>query len=58
MSSSHLSYPSIEPEPSPSTSLDPPHPPRELLKNRLYVGNLHPTVDEYVLLPLLTKGRT
>jgi len=53
--SSHLSYPSLEPEPSPSTSLDPPQPPRELLKNRLYVGNLHPTVDEYTLIQVFSK---
>jgi len=55
MSSSHLSYPSLEPQPSPSTSLEPSHPPRELLKNRLYVGNLHPTVDEYTLIQVFSK---
>ncbi|KAI0777574.1 RNA-binding domain-containing protein [Trametes elegans] len=29
--------------------------PRTLLKDRLYVGNLHPTVDEYTLLQLFSK---
>ncbi|KAI0684654.1 hypothetical protein BC835DRAFT_1292542 [Cytidiella melzeri] len=29
--------------------------PRELLKDRLYVGNLHPTVDEYILLQVFSK---
>jgi hypothetical protein len=44
-----LSYPVSQPEPSTSTSRPRSPPPRELLKNRLYVGNLHPTVDECVL---------
>jgi len=44
--SSLLSYPVSEPEPSTSYPLPRSTPPRELLKNRLYVGNLHPTVDE------------
>ena len=47
--SSLLSYPVSEPEPSTSTSFPRSTPPRELLKNRLYVGNLHPTVDECAL---------
>ncbi|SRR5713226_1105377 len=46
--SSHLSYPSPQSDPSTSTSLPQPPPQRETLKNRLYVGNLHPTVDECV----------
>src|SRR6266702_1364877 len=53
--SSHLSYPAPEaPEGSTSTlrASSPPLP--ELLKNRLYVGNLHPTVDEFVPLYILT----
>ena len=25
--------------------------PRQILKDRLYVGSLHPSVDEFVLLP-------
>ncbi|KAI0365997.1 RNA-binding domain-containing protein, partial [Pilatotrama ljubarskyi] len=29
--------------------------PRTILKDRLYVGNLHPTVDEYTLLQLFSK---
>ncbi|KAI8986841.1 hypothetical protein BD414DRAFT_578105 [Trametes punicea] len=29
--------------------------PRPILKERLYVGNLHPTVDEYALLQLFSK---
>ncbi|KAI5117771.1 hypothetical protein M0805_003590 [Coniferiporia weirii] len=29
--------------------------PRELSKNRLYVGNLHPTVDEYAFLQVFSK---
>ncbi|KAH9994650.1 hypothetical protein BJV77DRAFT_993989 [Russula vinacea] len=35
----------------------PPQPPpqRELLKNCLYVGNLHPTVDEYTLIQVFSK---
>jgi RNA recognition motif-containing protein len=43
MSNHHLSYP------APSTRPPTPTPePRQLLKDRLYVGNLHPTVDECV----------
>lgn len=29
--------------------------PRPLSKNRLYIGNLHPTVDEYTLIQLFSK---
>jgi hypothetical protein len=55
--SSLLSYPVSQPEPSTSTTLPRSSPPRELLKNRLYVGNLHPTVDECVpVLSLLHMG--
>lgn len=44
----HLTYPSAStseeaPPPPPATAQ-----PKVLLKDRLYVGNLHPTVDEYV----------
>ncbi|KAH9991992.1 hypothetical protein BJV74DRAFT_835638 [Russula compacta] len=53
--SSHLSYPAPQSEPSSFTPLVPPSPPRELLKNRLYVGNLHPTVDEYTLIQIFSK---
>ncbi|KAL1694008.1 hypothetical protein GGG16DRAFT_122854 [Schizophyllum commune] len=50
----HLSYPTTEPvvlPPSSSTST----PARPLLKERLYVGNLHPTVDEYTLIRLFQR---
>ncbi|KAL1714975.1 hypothetical protein EV715DRAFT_208523 [Schizophyllum commune] len=50
----HLSYPIAEPvvlPPSSSTSA----PARPLLKERLYVGNLHPTVDEYTLIRLFQR---
>lgn len=53
--SSHLSYPASQSDPSTSTSLPQPPPQRELLKNRLYVGNLHPTVDEYTLIQVFSK---
>jgi hypothetical protein len=57
LTSSLLSYPVSQPEPSTSTTLPRSSPPRELLKNRLYVGNLHPTVDECVpILSLLLMG--
>lgn len=47
--SSHLSYPAPEPPEGSTSALRAPSPPSpELLKNRLYVGNLHPTVDEFV----------
>jgi RNA recognition motif-containing protein len=43
----HLTFPSAESDaPEPPTNALPQ--PRLLLKDRLYVGNLHPTVDEYV----------
>jgi len=50
--SKHLSYPTPSDAPTHSTS---PEQSRPLLKERLYVGNLHPTVDEYTLLQLFTK---
>ncbi|KAI9450588.1 RNA-binding domain-containing protein, partial [Russula earlei] len=53
--SSHLSYPAPEPEPPTSASLPSSPPPRELLKNRLYVGNLHPTVNEHTLIQVFSK---
>jgi hypothetical protein len=47
----HLSYPSdIDPEPT--SGRQQPQQPRQVLKDRLYIGNLHPTVDESVPLPL------
>lgn len=47
ISESLLSYPapSLAPDEVPQTA---PVQPRQLLKDRLYVGNLHPTVDESV----------
>ncbi|KAI0300113.1 hypothetical protein B0F90DRAFT_1725070 [Multifurca ochricompacta] len=53
--SSHLSYPTVDAEASTSTLLALSPPSRELLKNRLYVGNLHPTVDEYTLIQIFSK---
>ncbi|KAG6842114.1 hypothetical protein C0991_002768 [Blastosporella zonata] len=51
----HLSYPSTLDE-SPAESSSAPNPPeRHLLKDRLYVGNLHPSVDEYTLLQIFSK---
>ncbi|KAG5342930.1 putative RNA-binding protein 18 [Termitomyces sp. T112] len=48
----HLSYPStLEESPAESST----HSERPLLKDRLYVGNLHPTVDEYSLLQVFSK---
>jgi hypothetical protein len=53
--SSHLSYPAPEPPEGSTSTLRAPSPPLpELLKNRLYVGNLHPTVDEFVPLCVLS----
>ena len=42
----HLSFPSPEPDSSVPLSQ-----PRQVLKDRLYVGNLHPSVDEYARRP-------
>ncbi|KAJ3487280.1 hypothetical protein NLI96_g3637 [Meripilus lineatus] len=54
ISESLLSYPapSLAPDEVPQTA---PVQPRQLLKDRLYVGNLHPTVDEYTLLQVFSK---
>ncbi|KAF8634059.1 hypothetical protein AX17_004323 [Amanita inopinata Kibby_2008] len=50
----HLSYPSASSDsPEPSASSTPQ--PRRVLKDRLYVGNLHPSVDEYTLLQVFSK---
>ncbi|KAH9027282.1 hypothetical protein EDB84DRAFT_1500451 [Lactarius hengduanensis] len=56
-SESHLSYPTPEApaEGSTSTQRAPSPPLPVLLKNRLYVGNLHPTVDEYTLIQVFSK---
>lgn len=45
---SHLSFPTFD-EPIQSTLSAPAEGPRSLLTDKLYVGNLHPSVDEYVL---------
>jgi hypothetical protein len=42
-----LSYPDPDPDPDPEDTRPPPDKPTtSLLRDRLYVGNLHPTVDE------------
>ncbi|KDQ52904.1 hypothetical protein JAAARDRAFT_183837 [Jaapia argillacea MUCL 33604] len=54
----HLSYPApSQPTASSSSSTKAAiqAQPRPLLKDRLYVGNLHPTVDEYTLIQLFSK---
>jgi RNA recognition motif-containing protein len=54
--SSHLTYPASDPPEGSTSSLRAPSQPLpELLKNRLYVGNLHPTVDEYTLIQVFSK---
>ncbi|KAI0067397.1 RNA-binding domain-containing protein [Artomyces pyxidatus] len=54
-SSALLSYPAPDAGPSrASSSLFQPRQ-RELLKDRLYVGNLHPTVDEHILIQVFSK---
>jgi hypothetical protein len=46
-----ITYPSSDPNPSASSSTVPPSSAsRQLLKDRLYIGNLHPSVDECVSL--------
>ncbi|KAJ7266955.1 hypothetical protein B0H12DRAFT_1098942 [Mycena haematopus] len=50
---SHPTY-SEETEPEASTSKVPAQP-RQVLQDRLYIGNLHPTVDEYSLLQIFSK---
>lgn len=56
-SSSHLSYPTyvLEASTSASTSAISQPQSREILKNRLYVGNLHHTVDEHALIQIFSK---
>ncbi|KAJ7100270.1 hypothetical protein B0H15DRAFT_819538 [Mycena belliarum] len=52
----HLSYPQFSEElvSEPSTSKAAPQS-RQTLQDRLYIGNLHPTVDEYSLLQIFSK---
>lgn len=47
----HLTYPTYIPDEDPDTPQPQhqPQQPKQLLKDRLYVGNLHTSVDEYVL---------
>ncbi|KAG5652316.1 hypothetical protein H0H81_005428 [Sphagnurus paluster] len=51
----HLSFPSTLTESPAESSTAPVLTPRQLLTDRLYVGNLHPTVDEYTLLQVFSK---
>lgn len=51
----HLSYPApsvaaLAPEPKTQSEK-----PRKLLSDRLYIGNLHPTADEYTVLRTFNK---
>ncbi|KAL0958912.1 hypothetical protein HGRIS_014229 [Hohenbuehelia grisea] len=50
-----LSYPtpSFEPIEAPQASTS--QQPRQVLRDRLYIGNLHPSVDEYALLQVFSK---
>ena len=51
----HLSFPSIEP-PEQSSPINHQQS-RQVLKDRLYIGNLHPTVDEYDIHILYTCNK-
>ncbi|KAG6816977.1 hypothetical protein H0H87_001292 [Tephrocybe sp. NHM501043] len=51
----HLSYPSTFSESPAESSTARSQLERQLLKDRLYIGNLHPTVDEYSLLQIFSK---
>ncbi|PPQ67689.1 hypothetical protein CVT26_007416 [Gymnopilus dilepis] len=53
----HLFYPSTDNNDAVPESSKAPvdHPSRQVLRDRLYVGNLHPTVDEYTLLQVFSK---
>ena len=54
----HLSFPPQEQEAqAPSKPLAPVPVPKQLLPDRLYVGNLHPSVDECVPRPLVSTTR-
>ncbi|OBZ78290.1 putative RNA-binding protein 18 [Grifola frondosa] len=53
LANEHLSYPSAS---APAAQTPPASTkPRPLLQDRLYVGNLHPSVDEYTLLQVFSK---
>ncbi|KAF9491058.1 hypothetical protein BDN71DRAFT_104579 [Pleurotus eryngii] len=43
----HLSYPASQPASPKSELKQVPPQPRQVLQDRLYIGNLHPSVDEY-----------
>jgi RNA recognition motif-containing protein len=50
----HLTFPSPSIDSSELPPSAPPQP-RGFLKDRLYVGNLHPSVDEYALLQVFSR---
>ncbi|KAK2467933.1 hypothetical protein APHAL10511_000228 [Amanita phalloides] len=50
----HLTFPSASTDSAEPAPYAPPQP-RVVLKDRLYVGNLHPSVDEYTLLQVFSK---
>ncbi|KAF5309973.1 hypothetical protein D9619_010467 [Psilocybe cf. subviscida] len=52
----HLFYPSLDEDEAAGRDTPPAeNHPRPVLTDRLYVGNLHPTVDEYTLLQVFSK---
>ncbi|KIM43619.1 hypothetical protein M413DRAFT_9613 [Hebeloma cylindrosporum] len=51
----HLFIPTIEKESQSEREASPIEVPRHVLKDRLYIGNLHPSVDEYTLLQVFSK---
>ncbi|KAF7760224.1 hypothetical protein Agabi119p4_10900 [Agaricus bisporus var. burnettii] len=53
--SQHLSYPAFDTDPQPdkAESSQSQHP--QLCKDRIYIGNLHPSVDEYTLVQVFSK---
>ncbi|KAF9788284.1 hypothetical protein BJ322DRAFT_621405 [Thelephora terrestris] len=52
----HLTFPSEEQEPESQTKPATPVPAqKQLLPDRLYVGNLHPSVDEFALVQIFSK---
>ncbi|KAF9647644.1 hypothetical protein BDM02DRAFT_3245802 [Thelephora ganbajun] len=51
----HLSFPSEEPESQTQSKSSTVFAPKQLLPDRLYVGNLHPSVDEFALVQVFSK---
>jgi len=52
----HLFYPTVEEKESQNErEASPFEPTRQVLKDRLYIGNLHPSVDEFTLLQVFSK---